>query len=32
VADVKKNKLSVDERKMLRRQIRDVEQEFDAAK
>jgi hypothetical protein len=32
LADVKKNKLSVDERKMLRRQIRDVEQEFDAAK
>ncbi|MBR7791948.1 hypothetical protein KDM87_05005 [Undibacterium sp. FT147W] len=32
LADVKKNKLSVDERKVLRSQIRDVEQEFDAAK
>ena len=32
LADVKKNKLSVDERKILRSQIRDVEQEFDAAK
>lgn len=32
LADVRKNKLSPDERKTLRRQIRDVEQEFDAAK
>lgn len=30
--DLKKNKLSLDERRVLRRQIRDVEQDFDAAK